>query len=105
MGESIQHCIDMVTLRSFILAFVLVTLGCVFAQGAALDADDRTGNFVQCFQTCRAANFASTASCTCGTNTFTCNQIFPLGSALLGGTVPNPMIANEKLNKLCKSIY
>ena len=24
----------------------------------------------------RAANFASTASCTCGTNTFTCNQVF-----------------------------
>merc|ERR1719239_406594 len=24
----------------------------------------------------RAANFASSASCTCGTNTFTCNQVF-----------------------------
>jgi len=52
LAESIHHRIDMVTSRSLIIAFVLVTLGCVFAQGAALDADDRTGNFVQCFQTC-----------------------------------------------------
>jgi len=46
------RCISMLISRSLIIAFVLISLGCISSQGAALGADDRRTNDITCYDFC-----------------------------------------------------
>merc|ERR1711971_369737 len=57
------RCISMLISRSLIIAFVLISLGCISSQGAALGADDRRTNDITCYDFCRATNFKRSYKC------------------------------------------
>merc|ERR1719278_1634034 len=72
------------TSRTFLLSLLVASLALASLAEAAAVPEDRLANFLTCVQTCQAANFAATTSCTCPSGTYTCAQIFPFGSLIFG---------------------